>query len=95
MAMAYKVLIPIDISEGGKDYLAKRGYAITIGTQDEIDLNIVGDYEAILLRTSRVNEAVLNAAKKLKVIGRYGVGLDNIDLPAAEGLSIKVGTPPG
>jgi D-3-phosphoglycerate dehydrogenase len=94
MTMSYKVLIPIDISAGGKDYLAKRGHEITIGTQDEIDLNIAGDYEAILLRTSQVNGAVLNAAKKLKVIGRYGVGLDNIDLEGCRKRGIRVTSAP-
>jgi D-3-phosphoglycerate dehydrogenase len=94
MTMPYKVLIPIDISPGGKEYLTKKGYEITIGTQNEIDLTIVGDYEGILLRTSLVNEAVLNAAKKLKVIGRYGIGLDNIDLEGCKKRGIRVTSAP-
>jgi D-3-phosphoglycerate dehydrogenase len=92
--MAYKVLLPQDIAAGGKDYLLQRGYEITIGNSDQIDLNTVGEYDAILLRTALIDENVLNAAKHLKVIGRYGVGLDNIDLEACEKRGIRVTSAP-
>jgi D-3-phosphoglycerate dehydrogenase len=92
--MAYKVLIPQDIASGGKDYLLQRGYDITVGNSDQIDLNIVDEYDAILLRTALIDEKVLDAAKNLKVIGRYGVGLDNIDLRACERRGIRVTSAP-
>jgi D-3-phosphoglycerate dehydrogenase len=92
--MAYKVLIPQDISPGGKDYLLKKGYEITVGNSGEIDLYTVGEYDAILLRTAQVNEAVLKAATKLKVIGRYGVGLDNIDIKACGERGIRITSAP-
>jgi D-3-phosphoglycerate dehydrogenase len=88
--MAYKVLIPQDISPGGKNYLLKKGYEITVGNSGEIDLHSVGEYDAILLRTAQVNETVLKAAKKLKVIGRYGVGLDNIDITACRKKGVRI-----
>lgn len=92
--MGYKVLIPQNISAGGKDYLLERGYEITVGTGEQIDLSVVGDYDAILLRTALVNKTVLDAAKKLKVIGRYGVGLDNIDMEECRKRGVRVTSAP-
>jgi D-3-phosphoglycerate dehydrogenase len=88
--MAYKVLIPQNISTGGKNYLKDRGYEIALGTRNEIDVDIVGEFDAILLRTAVVNGTVLDAAKKLKVIGRHGVGLDNIDMGGCKKRNIRV-----
>ena len=94
MGNGYKVLIPQDISAGGKNYLLDRGYDITVGTSDQIDQTSVGDYDAILLRTSVVDAQVLAAAKKLKVIGRYGVGLDNIDMADCKKHGVRVTSAP-
>lgn len=54
-----------------------------------------GDHElamadAIIVRLFKVTEAVLGAAPKLKVIGKHGVGVDNVDLPAATRRGIPV-----
>ncbi len=93
--MAYRVLIPQDISDGGKNYLKERGYDITVhGKNGQIDLETVGEYDAILLRTAIVDRKVLDAAGKLKVIGRYGVGTDNIDLEACREKGISVTNAP-
>jgi D-3-phosphoglycerate dehydrogenase len=47
-------------------------------------LAIIGDYEALIVRSaSQVNAQVIEAGKKLMVIGRAGVGIDNIDVNAA------------
>lgn len=52
-------------------------------TEDEL-VSIIGEYDALLVRSqTRVTERIMNAAKQLKVIGRAGVGVDNIDLEAA------------
>jgi D-3-phosphoglycerate dehydrogenase len=54
-------------------------------------LQIIPDYEALLVRgQTRVTAAVIEAASKLKVIGRAGVGVDNIDLEAAKKRGIAV-----
>lgn len=93
--MSYKILIPQDISRGGKQYLLDRGYEIKVDNVDgEINLKTVGEYDGILLRTAQVNKAVLDAAVKLKVIGRYGVGLDNIDLNECRRKGVKVTSAP-
>lgn len=59
-------------------------------------LELVGDVEAIVVRSKpKVTRKVIEAAPKLKVIGRAGVGLDNIDLEAAKERGIKVVNSPG
>jgi len=94
--MAYKILIPQDVSEAGKRYLRDRGYEIKMGSgisvqtlQDE-----VGDCHGILARAARYPAEVLRAGTRLKVIGRHGVGVDNIDVEAATELGIYVTNAP-
>jgi len=64
---------------------------------DESDLvNAVADCDALLIRTySRVTRRVLEAAPRLRVIGRGGVGLDNVDLEAARERGVTVVYTPG
>src|SRR5919112_514720 len=51
----------------------------------------IGDYDAIVgLSATRVSEELLRSAKRLKVVGRAGVGVDNIALDAATALGIAV-----
>lgn len=52
---------------------------------------LVAEVPALIVRNqTQVRGAVLEAAKKLKVVGRLGVGLDNIDMQACEARGIKV-----
>ena len=88
----YKVLIPQDVAEEGKNYLRERGYEIKMGsgvTADAIAADVV-DCDAILARTAPFPAKVLEAGKKLKVISRHGVGYDNIDVAKATELGIWV-----
>lgn len=90
--MGYKVLIPQDVAQAGKDYLTERGYEIKMGsgaTAEAIAANVV-DCDAILARTAPFPAKVLDAGKKLKVISRHGVGYDNIDVAKATELGIWV-----
>jgi len=51
----------------------------------------IAEYDGIIIRSrTKLTEEILRNAKKLKVIGRAGVGLDNIDVKIAEELNIKV-----
>lgn len=68
--------------------------------QVPIDRDVVAqaltDADALILRNMpRVDEALLSYAPKLKVIGRYGVGVDNVDLDAAKRRGIRVVYTPG
>ena len=59
-------------------------------------LNIIGDYDALMVRSaSKVTKEVIERASKLKIIGRAGVGVDNIDIPAATAKGIIVINSPG
>ncbi|MCB2213930.1 hydroxyacid dehydrogenase [bacterium] len=51
----------------------------------------IGDYDAVIVRgRTKVTEAVFDAAQNLKVVGRMGVGVDNIDLQAAKDHGVAV-----
>lgn len=94
--MSYTVLIPQDIMQEGKDYLIKHGYEIKMGsgiTVEAIQAD-VADCDAILARTAPFPAAVLEAGKKLRVVARHGVGVDNIDVKRAEELGIWVTNAP-
>ena len=70
-------------NESGKQY-----------TEAEL-LDIVEDIDGMIVGLDTISAAVLRRAKKLKVITKYGVGLDNIDLEEAKKLDIKVTFTPG
>ncbi len=81
--MAYKVLVTDTIQLGDKTYPdIEVDYQAGISREDLLD--IAHDYDGIITRSrTQVDEALIKAAKNLKVIGRGGVGVDNIDLDAA------------
>ena len=90
--MAFKVLIPQDITASGKNYLLEREYEIKMGSgiTAEAIAKDVEECDAILARTAPFPAEVLKAGKKLKVIARHGIGVDNIDVQAATELGIYV-----
>ena len=59
-------------------------------------LQVIGDYHAVIVRSrTKVTAEVLNLARQLKVIGRAGIGLDNVDIPAATKRGVVVMNTPG
>jgi D-3-phosphoglycerate dehydrogenase / 2-oxoglutarate reductase len=94
--MAYKILIPQDIVEEGKEWLRTRGYEIRMGSGVTADAiaGDVADCDAILARTALFPAQVLEAGKKLRVIARHGIGTDNIDVARATELGIRVTNTP-
>jgi D-3-phosphoglycerate dehydrogenase len=97
--MMFKILITDDLSpqgltmlEGAQDVCFD---IITGLTEDELAQKIVG-YDALIIRSSvKVTQKVLAGAKKLRVIGRAGVGVDNIDLNQASLQGVIVMNTPG
>lgn len=67
-----------------KEYLVNAGFEIIenpynrMMTENEV-ITYIKDVDAIILSTEQINQNVIDHAKKLKVISRYGVGTDNID----------------
>lgn len=95
--MGFLVYIPQDIEEEGKRFLTKKGYEYKIGTDlsQETLIRDVEDCDAILTRSNAmITEKVIQAGKQLKVIAKYGVGLDNIDIDAATKRGIYVTNTP-
>lgn len=94
--MAYKVLIPQPIAEEGKQYLRDRGYEVKMGSGHTVEIikEEARECDAILVRTALLPAEVLQAAPHLKVIGRHGVGVDNIDVETAADLGIYVTNAP-
>src|SRR5678816_894272 len=88
----YKILIADGLDERGQSIL--RAVA-DVDSRDKVSaddlLKIIPDYDALIVRgQSRITAAILDAASKLKVIGRAGVGVDNIDLDAAKKHNVAV-----
>lgn len=64
---------------------------LRLGLPRAVQLEIIGDYEAIIVKSvTRVDEALIAAAPRLRAVGRAGTGIDNIDLNAAERQGIAV-----
>ena len=87
-----KVLVADPVWEEGIDIL--RNYAeveIRPGLEPEELISIIGDYEALVVRSqTQVSARVIEAGKKLQIIARAGVGVDNIDVEEATRRGIVV-----
>ena len=94
--MSYKILITEDIEEEGIKYLKKFGYEIKMpkDTSEDVLIEEVKDCDAILVRMANITEKVIRAGKKLKVISRFGVGVNNVDIKTAAELSIQITNAP-
>jgi D-3-phosphoglycerate dehydrogenase len=94
-----KVLISDKMSPEGIQYLEDQGSFTVVnrpGMPPEELLKEVSDASALIVRSkTKVTPDVIEAAKELKVIGRAGAGVDNIDLEAATGRGIVVMNTPG
>lgn len=95
--MTFKVLISDKIFEEGIKLLEEKGYQVTRAwdtPKTELP-KIIAYYDVLIVRSAtKVKEELLDNAKKLKVIGRAGEGLDNIDFDKAKTLGIAlVNTP--
>lgn len=81
-----KVLVSDPVAAEGVAILRRGGFEVDVRTgltKDEL-IQIIGDYDALAVRSeTKVTADVLEAATKLKIIGRAGVGVDNIDVERA------------
>ncbi len=88
----WKVLLTDGLEEKGKAILRTSAEVVDQpGITAEELMTLVGEYDALIVRgRTKVTPAVFEAGKKLKVVGRAGVGVDNIDLAAAKAHGVTV-----
>lgn len=95
--MTFQVVLTEEIHPAGRRLLEEIAQVDVAPALDEETLAAaLRTAEAVVLRArGRLTRRVLARAERLRIIGRYGAGLDNIDLPAAEELGIRVVNTPG
>lgn len=86
--MAPRVLVSDELSETAVQIFRDRGvevdYMPRLGKDKEKLAEIIGQYDGLAIRsTTKVTEKLLAGADRLKVVGRAGIGVDNVDIPAA------------
>ena len=95
----FKILVSDSLSEEGLAVLkSSKEFMVDVktGLKPEELAAIIGEYDALVVRSAtKVTSKIIEAGKKLKVIGRAGVGLDNVDLKAATDRGIIVMNTPG
>lgn len=93
-----KVLVSDSISQKGIDILIRSGLEVDVRTglsPDELKA-CIGEYHGLIIRSAtKVTSDIIEAATNLKVIGRAGSGLDNVDKAAATKKGIVVMNTPG
>ena len=93
--MAPRVLISDALSPAAVAIFKERGVEVdfqpALGKDKDKLAAIIGDYDGLAIRSAtKVTAKILENAKKLKVIGRAGIGVDNVDIPAATARGIIV-----
>src|SRR5258705_2864799 len=88
-----KVLVRETIADAGIELLRSK-FDVVIDTDSPLE-EIVGDYDALIVRSARkVTADIVERATNVKVIGRAGVGVDNVDVDAATRRGIVVANAP-
>ncbi len=94
-----KVLVSDNLGEAGiQMFQEEEGIDVDVktGLSPEELKGIIGNYDGLVIRSAtKVTEDLLEAATQLKVVGRAGIGLDNVDIPAATKRGIVVMNTPG
>ena len=91
--MAPRVLISDKLSPAAVAIFKARGVEVDVkpGLDKDELAKIIGDYDGLAIRSAtKVTAKLLEHAKKLKVVGRAGIGVDNVDIPAATAKGVIV-----
>ena len=89
-----KVLVREEIAEAGIRLLRDRGFEVDVDGDSDL-AETIGRYDAIIVRSAtKVTADLIARADNLKVIGRAGVGIDNVDVEAATRRGIVVANAP-
>ncbi len=92
-----KVLVSDPIDQSGIDILSQVSQVDKrLGLSPDQLKEIIGEYDALMIRSgTQVSADVIDAAKRLRIIGRAGVGVDNVNVPAATKRGVLVVNSPG
>ena len=91
--MSPRVLIADDLSPAAVAIFQERGIAtdVRVGLSKEELHKIIGNYDGLAVRSAtKVTSKLIDAADKLRVVGRAGIGIDNIDVKAATAKGVIV-----
>jgi D-3-phosphoglycerate dehydrogenase len=90
--MKWKILVADLIAEEGIEALRSGAMVdVKAGLKPEELVDVIGDYDALVVRSdTKISAEIINAGHKLQVIGRAGIGVDNINLDAATRRGIVV-----
>src|SRR4029079_14767082 len=89
-----KILVREPIAEAGIRLLRDRGFDVDVDGESDL-AETIGAYDAIVVRSAtKVTAELIERADNLKVIGRAGVGIDNVDVDAATRRGIVVANAP-
>jgi D-3-phosphoglycerate dehydrogenase / 2-oxoglutarate reductase len=91
--MTPRVLIADSLSPAAVDIFRQRGVDadVKVGLSKQDLLSVIGDYDGLAVRSAtKADKEVIAAARRLKVIGRAGIGVDNVDIPAATAAGVVV-----
>ncbi|MBB4217177.1 D-3-phosphoglycerate dehydrogenase [Rhizobium sp. BK212] len=93
--MAPRVLVSDELSETAVQIFRDRGVEVDfepqLGKDKDRLLEVIGKYDGLAIRSAtKVTEKIIEGAKNLKVVGRAGIGVDNVDIPAASRRGIIV-----
>src|ERR671937_1129219 len=93
--MSPNVLISEALSPSSVQIFKDRGIEVDfqpkLGADREKLAQVIGDFDGLAIRSAtKVTPKVLEKAKRLRVIGRAGIGVDNVDIPAATAKGIIV-----
>ena len=93
-----KVLISDSMSKVAQKIFEKQKISVDVKTDlsEEEIIKTISEYDGMVVRSAtKVTKNIILAGKKLKIIGRAGAGVDNIDVPTAKGKNILVMNTPG
>jgi len=93
-----KVLISDSMSNIAQKIFEKNNiqFDVKTGLSEEEIIKIISEYDGMVVRSAtKVTKNIISAAKRLKVIGRAGAGVDNIDVPTAKKINMIVMNTPG
>ncbi|HEY1449264.1 MAG TPA: phosphoglycerate dehydrogenase, partial [Caulobacteraceae bacterium] len=91
--MPPRVLIADSLSPAAVEIFRQRGVDadVKVGLSKAELMAVIGDYDGLALRSAtKADKEVIAVAKRLKVIGRAGIGVDNVDIPAATAAGVVV-----